>query len=138
MTSFIYQPETDLQIKRTNLCCVLVWGVGCVCEREIGGKGIDREFGTDMYTLLYLKQIPTRSSVEHRELCSVLRGSLDGRGVCGRMDTCVHKAEFLCCPPESITTLLTGYTPKQNEKLTKKEDQYLSRGRQGREKREGR
>ena len=25
------------------------------------------------------------------------------------MDTCICKAESLCCPPETITTLLTGY-----------------------------
>ena len=32
----------------------------------------------------------------------------------GRMDTCVCRAESLCCPPETITTLLIGYTPVQN------------------------
>jgi hypothetical protein len=26
-------------------------------------------------------------------------------------------AESLCCPPETITTLLMGYVPKQNKKL---------------------
>ena len=40
------------------------------------------------------KQGPT---VEHRELCSVLWGRLDGRGVWGRMDTCVCMAESLSC-----------------------------------------
>ena len=49
-------------------------------------------------------------TVQHRELCSMLCGSLDGRGVGGRMDTRVCMAEFLCCLPESITTLLIGYT----------------------------
>ena len=28
-------------------------------------------------------------AVQHRELCAMLSGSLDGRGVWGRMDTCV-------------------------------------------------
>ena len=32
---------------------------------------------------------------QHRELCSVPRGSLDGRGVRGRMDTCVCVGESL-------------------------------------------
>ena len=32
-------------------------------------------------------------------------GSLDGRGVWGRMDTCICKAGSLCCPPETITTV---------------------------------
>ena len=38
----------------------------------------------------------------------------------GRMDTCMHTAESLCCPPETITTLLTGYTPIQNKKFFKR------------------
>ena len=50
------------------------------------------------------------TAVEHRELCSMLRGSLDGRGVRGRMDTWIFMAECLCCVPETIATLLTGYT----------------------------
>ena len=41
----------------------------------------------------------------------MLRGSLDGKEVWGRMDTCVCMAEPVCCPPETITTLLIGYTP---------------------------
>ena len=40
---------------------------------------------------------------------TVLRGSLDGRGVSRRMDTCTCMAELLCCLPEIITTLLFGY-----------------------------
>ena len=43
------------------------------------------------------------------ELCSVLRGSLDGRGVGGRMDTWIRMAESLHCSPETITTLLIDY-----------------------------
>ena len=35
---------------------------------------------------------------QHRGLCSVSGGSLDGRGVWGSMDTCVCLAESLCCP----------------------------------------
>ena len=27
------------------------------------------------------------------------------------MDRCICMAESLCCPPETITTLLIGYTP---------------------------
>ena len=36
------------------------------------------------------------------------------------MDTCVCMAEFLCCPSETITTLLTGSAPVQNKKGFKK------------------
>ena len=39
----------------------------------------------------------------------MLCGSLDGRGVWGRMDTCKCMAESLCCPPETTTTLFIGY-----------------------------
>ena len=77
---------------------------------EVGGGGWGgtvREFGIDMYTLLYNQQGPT---VEHRELCSVLCGSLDGRAVWGRMDTCICPTESLHCSPETVTTLLISYT----------------------------
>ena len=47
----------------------------------------------------------------------MLCGSLDGRGVWQRMDTCVCRAESLCCPPETITPLLIGHTPVQNKKF---------------------
>ena len=42
---------------------------------------------------------------EHMELCSMLCGSLDGKAVLGRMDTCICMVESLCCSPETITTL---------------------------------
>ena len=44
-------------------------------------------------------------------------GFTDGRGVWGRMDTCIRMAEYLCRPPETITTLLTGFTPSQNNQF---------------------
>ena len=44
------------------------------------------------------------SPVEH-----MLHGSLDGRRVWGRMDTCVCMAESLCCSPETVTALLISY-----------------------------
>ena len=34
-----------------------------------------------------------------------------------KMDKCICMAESLHCSPESITTLLTGYTPIQNKKF---------------------
>ena len=39
------------------------------------------------------------------EFCSMLHGSLDGRGVWGRRDTCMCMAESLGCSLETITTL---------------------------------
>ena len=53
------------------------------------------------------------------ELCSVLCASLDGKGVWERMDTRICLAESLGCSPETIPTLLIGYTPTQNKKFKK-------------------
>ena len=47
----------------------------------------------------------------------MLCGSPDGKGAWGRMDPCTCTAESLCCPLETITTLLIGYTPIQNKKF---------------------
>ena len=40
------------------------------------------------------------------ELCSMLCGSLDGRGVWERLDTRICMAESVHCSSETITTLL--------------------------------
>ena len=45
------------------------------------------------------------------ELCPVLCGSLDGRGVWGKVATCICMAELLRYSPEIITTLLTVNIP---------------------------
>ena len=84
------------------------------------GEGLVREFGMDMYTLLYLKWITNKDrlySTGNSAQCCV---SLDGRGVWGRTDTCVRLVESLHCSPETVTTLLTGYTPIQNKKIFQK------------------
>ena len=47
----------------------------------------------------------------------VLCGSLGGRGVWGRIDTCICMAESLHSSPESITMLLIGYISIQNKKF---------------------
>ena len=65
--------------------------------------------------MLYLK--PTRTYCVAQENLLIVMGSLDGRGVWGRMDTCIYMAESLDCAPETITTLLIGYTSKQNKKF---------------------
>ena len=46
--------------------------------------------------------------------------SLDGKGVWGRMDTCICMAKTLHCSLETITTLLIHYTPTQIKSLKKK------------------
>ena len=47
----------------------------------------------------------------------MLPGSLDSRGVQGRMDTIICMVEFLCCLPKAITTLFINYTSVQNKKF---------------------
>ena len=64
-----------------------------------------------VHTLILKMDNQQGPTVQHRELCSMLCSHLDGRGVWGRMDTCVCMAESLHCPPETITTLLISYTP---------------------------
>ena len=76
-----------------------------------------REFGINIHTLLYLKWITNKEQVQHRELCSMVHGSLDGRGVWGEWMTCTYKAESLHCAPKTITTLLIDYSPKSNKKF---------------------
>ena len=55
----------------------------------------------------------------HMELRSMFCGSLEGRGVWGRINTCICMAESLHWSPGTITVLLIGYTPIQNKKLKK-------------------
>ena len=70
-------------------------------------EGTVQEIGINMYTLLYLKWITNKNPLYSKRNSA----SLDGRGVWGRMNTCICMAESLCCPPETITTFLTGYAP---------------------------
>ena len=46
--------------------------------------------------------------VQHMKLCSLLCGSLDGRGACRRMDPWIYATESLHCSPGNITMLLVG------------------------------
>ena len=43
----------------------------------------------------------------------MLSGSRDGRGVQGRMDTCVCMEESFCYVPKTVITLVISYTPKE-------------------------
>ena len=60
----------------------------------------------------------------------MLHGSLDGKGVWERMDTCICIIRPLHCSPETTTTLLIGYTPIQNKKLKRKKKKNRERERQ--------
>ena len=73
-----------------------------------------------VHTAIFKQESQQGPTVYYMELCSMLCGSLDRRGVWGRTDTCICMAEFLQYPTETITTLLIGYITIQNKKLKKK------------------
>ena len=75
------------------------------------GKGYQGVWDGHGHTAVFNMENQQGPTALHRELCSVLCGSLDGRGVWGRMDTCICMAESLWCSPETIPTMLIGYTP---------------------------
>ena len=96
---FLKSNQTHRFRERTYGCKREGWGSG-----QLGSVGQTR-------TYCYFKMDKQQGlAVQHRELCSVLCGSLDGRGVWRRRDTRMCMAESLRCPPETITTLLIGYT----------------------------
>ena len=68
-----------------------------------------RKFVISMYTLLYLKWVTNKDLLYRigRTLLSA-KWQLDGRGVWVRMDTWIYMAESLCCPSQTITTVLIG------------------------------
>ena len=70
-----------------------------------------REFGMDVYILLYLKWVINKDLQYSAGNSAQCYGAAWMGGGRGAMDTCVCMAESLCCPPETITTLLISYTP---------------------------
>ena len=71
-----------------------------------------KEFGTDMYTLLYLKWIINKDLLYSTgNPAQYYVAAWVGGEFGGKMDAYVCMAESLCCPPESVTTLLICYTP---------------------------
>ena len=72
-------------------------------------EGTVRDFGKVMYTLLYLKWIPTRTYCLAQGTLFNVMCQPGWEGVWGRMDTCICIAESLCCSPKTTTTLFIGY-----------------------------
>ena len=93
--------ERESQTQRTNL-----WLLG----RRMGGMDSQGMWDGHTYTAIFKMDNQQGPPVQHREFCSMLCDSLDGRGVWGRMDTGICMAEFLPCSLETITTVLIGYT----------------------------
>ena len=106
----IYQIEMDSQTWTFNL-----WLQGGEGDQ---GK-IVREFGTDMYTLLHLKWITNKNLLYSTWNSAQCYMPAMMREFWGRTDACICMAESLHCSPETIITLLIGYTPVQNESLKK-------------------
>ena len=86
-----------------------------------------RDFGKVMHAAILKMDNQQRPIEQHMELCSTLCASLNGRGIWGRMDTCICMAKSLCCSAKTATTLLIGYTPIQNKKfkVTNKKNKEL-------------
>jgi len=93
----IYKIETDSQTQRMN-----VWLPGGRME----GRNSWGVWDGQVYTATFKTDNQQGATVQHSELCSVLRGSLDGRRVCRRMDTRMCMVESLCCQPETMTFLI--------------------------------
>ena len=87
---------------------------------RIGGRDSQGVWDRHVPTATFKMDNQQGPTVWHRELYSMLCGSLEGRQVYRRMDTCMYMAESPRCPPETITALLTGYTPIEDEKFFKK------------------
>ena len=78
---------------------------------EGSGEGIVREFEINMYvhTVIFKIDNQQRSTVQHRELCSMLYNNLSGKSIWERIDACIGITELLCNTPETITTRLINY-----------------------------
>ena len=73
-----------------------------------------------VHTALFKTDNQQEPTAQHREVCSMSCGSLNGKRIL-RIGTCICMAEYLCYSSETITTLLISYTPMQDKKLKKKE-----------------
>ena len=99
--------------------------------RVEGGVGVGGRYGNGqlhgrVQTAIFKVDNQQGPTVQHMELCLMLCGSLDGRGVWGKMDTCVCMAVFFHCSPEIITILLISCTPIENKMFKLKK---LKRGK---------
>ena len=73
------------------------------------GKGVVKEFGINMFTLLYLKWITNKDLLYSTWNSAQCYGQPGWEGSLGRMNTWACMAESLHSPLETITRLLIGY-----------------------------
>ena len=88
------------------------------CRGKNMGKGWLESLGSTCTHAVFKMDNQQGPTVQHREICSMLCGSLDRRGVSG-LDTCIYMAESLCCPSEVITTLFISYIQYKIKSLKK-------------------
>ena len=118
MNLFTKQKETHRLRKQTYGC---------------HGEGVVRDFGKVMYTLLYLKWITSKDLLQSTwnsvqgYVAARMEGDFGREFCCCTVArscptlwppwNCICMAESLHCSPETITTLLLGYTPIQKKKF---------------------
>ena len=74
----------------------------------MGGRDSWGIWEEHVHTAMFEMDNQQGPTVFHRELCSMLCGSLDGRGIWGRMETCIRTAESLRCSPETTIKLFVN------------------------------
>ena len=97
-------------VQHRELCSILCKNL-MVTRGKDGGRDSQGVWDGHGHTAVFNMENQQGPAEQHRELCSVSRGSLDGRGVWGRNDACICMLESLCCPPETMTTVLIGIYP---------------------------
>ena len=75
------------------------------------GDGIVREIRVDVHTRLYLKWITSKGLLFSTGILLNVTWQPGWEWIWGRTDTWTCMLESLCCPPETITTVLISYTP---------------------------
>ena len=95
-----------------------------LCRGEGGGRGIVREFGMNMFILLYLKWITNKDLLYSTPgnsaqwyVAAWMRGEFREDWIHTHTHTHTHTymAQSFCGSPEIITALLISYTPIQNK-----------------------
>ena len=95
--------------------CSILCNKLMVTRGKEGGRDIQGVWDGHGHTAVFNMENQRAPAGQPRELCSMSSGSLDARGVWGRVDTCIWMAESLPHSLTTITSLLIGYTPIQNK-----------------------
>ena len=86
--------------------------LGFAKRQGTGGRDSSGVWDGHVHTAVFKMDDQQGPAGQHRELCSVLCGSLEGREVWGEIANPFKSTEI-------ITTLFIGYTPLQNKELKK-------------------